>query len=36
MKFATYTADGTTQYGAIVEGGAVALSPDFIFPIFIY
>jgi 2-keto-4-pentenoate hydratase/2-oxohepta-3-ene-1,7-dioic acid hydratase in catechol pathway len=29
MKFAAYTADGKTFYGAVAEGGMIALSPDF-------
>ena len=29
MKFATYTHDGTTFYGAITDEGAIPLSPDF-------
>ena len=29
MRFATYSADGETFYGAIVEDGAIALSPEF-------
>ena len=28
-KFATYTADGETFYGAVAEGGMIALSPAF-------
>ncbi|SMY09337.1 fumarylacetoacetate hydrolase family protein [Flavimaricola marinus] len=29
MRFATYTAEDETYYGAITDAGAVALSPDF-------
>lgn len=29
MKFATFTADGTQLYGAVAEGGIIALSQDF-------
>ena len=29
MKFATYTADGQTYYGAATDEGMIALSPDF-------
>lgn len=29
MKFATFTADGESFYGAVMDAGAVALSPDF-------
>lgn len=29
MNFATYTADNEQYYGAVVEGGIIALSPDF-------
>jgi len=28
MNFATYTADGTQFYGAVAQGGMIALSPD--------
>ena len=29
MRFSTYTADGTTFYGAATDAGMIALSPDF-------
>ncbi len=29
MRFATYTANGETFYGAVTDAGAIALSPDF-------
>lgn len=29
MKFATYTSDETTFYGAVTDAGMIALSPDF-------
>jgi 2-keto-4-pentenoate hydratase/2-oxohepta-3-ene-1,7-dioic acid hydratase in catechol pathway len=29
MKFATFTADGVQHYGAVTEGGVIALSEDF-------
>lgn len=29
MKFATYTADGQTYYGAVIDGGMIALNRDF-------
>lgn len=29
MRFATYTADGVQYYGAVAEGGMIALSPEF-------
>ncbi|RBI82847.1 2-hydroxyhepta-2,4-diene-1,7-dioate isomerase [Rhodosalinus halophilus] len=29
MRFATYTADGATFYGAVADEGMIALSPDF-------
>lgn len=29
MKFATYTAEGDTFYGAVTDDGMIALSPDF-------
>lgn len=29
MKFATFTADGAQHYGAVTEGGVIALSGDF-------
>ncbi|MES0812644.1 fumarylacetoacetate hydrolase family protein [Roseibium sp. SCPC15] len=29
MKFATYTADGQTYYGAVTDAGMIALSPEF-------
>ena len=29
MRFASYTANGETFYGAITDEGAIALSPEF-------
>ncbi|MGJ8617674.1 MAG: fumarylacetoacetate hydrolase family protein, partial [Sulfitobacter sp.] len=29
MKFATYTSDGQTFYGAVTDTGMIALSPDY-------
>ncbi|NKX42806.1 2-hydroxyhepta-2,4-diene-1,7-dioate isomerase, partial [Rhodobacteraceae bacterium R_SAG2] len=29
MRFATYTADGETFYGAVTDAGMIALSPHF-------
>lgn len=29
MRFATYSADGSTYYGAVADAGMIALSPDF-------
>lgn len=29
MRFATYTANGVQYYGAVADGGMIALSPDF-------